>query len=77
MKRRMQTYLSRTGDIISLDSFYQDFLAAILDEHIPSMLTVSRAMMLVDRVRAGAKTSDYDALIDEVLTDIEALWTTH
>jgi hypothetical protein len=63
--------LIRTGDIISLGEFHQDFLTAMLDEDVPNTVTVGQARKLVNRMRT-IKFTNSD-MMAPFLADIEAL----
>lgn len=70
----MTDTLTRTGDLISLDSFHQELLAAMLDEQVPKTMTVDQASALVDRVETlSAQGMQYHFVLKEFLGEVREL----
>lgn len=70
----MTDTLTRTGDIISLDGFHQELLAAMLDEPVPKTLTVGQAKTLVERVEElSAQGSEYYFVLKEFLGEVREM----
>ncbi|WP_317204559.1 hypothetical protein [Janthinobacterium sp.] len=63
----------RTGDIVSLGNFHQDFLSSMLDEDVPGTVTVSRAQALLSRMlELDLEHADFEMMVP-FLSDFEAL----
>jgi hypothetical protein len=70
----MTDTLSRSGDVITLDTFHQELLSAMLAEPIPATMTVDQAKALLDRVeKLGAQGMEYYSVLREFLSEVREL----
>lgn len=70
----MTDTLTRTGDLVSLDSFHLDLLSAMLDEPVPKTMTVGQARTLVERVEElSARGMEYHFVLKEFLGEVREL----
>jgi site-specific recombinase XerD len=70
----MTVSLTRTGDLVTLDAFHIDLLAAMLDEEVPHILTVGQVKTLVQRVRAASNQGmRYSPLLEGLLVELDRL----
>jgi uncharacterized protein YoaH (UPF0181 family) len=70
----MNDALFRTGDVISLDGFHRELLAAMLDEAVPKTMTVAQAKALVERVEElSAQGMEYHFVLKEFIGEVREL----